>query len=103
MVEAGKMRQAETILGENGESPLTAPAFQQFHLIVATVISTDDLVIGAPRICQSAKLLSQFKSRMQKTLNLAFIIIGRLRVVLYTRQSTHASSKASTFSLAPNE
>jgi hypothetical protein len=44
----------------NGKSPLAAPAFQELHLIFATITSTYGLVIGAPRICQSAKLLSQF-------------------------------------------
>jgi hypothetical protein len=46
----------ETILVEpvladgpgNGKSPLTAPAFQQFHLIVATVTSIHDLDTPAP-------------------------------------------------------
>jgi hypothetical protein len=98
MVESGKTRLAETILGEpvmadapgNGKSPLTAPAFQQLDLILATLTSTYDLAIGALLTYQSAKLLSQFKSRMQKTLNLAFIIIGKLRVVLYAAAHSHA-------------
>jgi hypothetical protein len=89
MVKAGKVPLTETILDENRKSPLTDTTFQQWHLIFATVISTDDLVIGAPQICQSAKLLSQFKSHVQKTLNLAFIIIGRLCVVLYTAAHSH--------------
>ncbi len=46
----------ETILDENGKFPLTAPAFQQLPLIVATVIGTYDLAIGAPPISQSATL-----------------------------------------------
>jgi hypothetical protein len=103
MVEAGKIRLTRTILVENGKSPLTASAFQQLYLIFATVTSFYDLAIGALLTYQSTKLLSQSKSRVQKTLNLAFIIIGRLRVVLYTRQRSHTSSKAYTFSLAPNE
>lgn len=88
IVEVGKMHQAETILAENGPS-IDGPAFQQLHLIFATVISTHELVIDAPRICQSAKLLSQFKSHVQKTLNLAFIIIGRLGVVPYATAHSH--------------
>jgi hypothetical protein len=97
MAEASKMRLIETILNEpvladgpgNGSSPLAAPASQQLHLIFATVISTYDLAIGALLTYQSAKLLSQSKTRMQKTLNLAFIIIGRLRVVLYVAEHSH--------------
>jgi hypothetical protein len=91
MVEAGKTRLTETIPAENRKSPLTDLAFRELPLIFATVISTYDLVIGAPLTYQyqSAKLLSQSKTRMQKTLNLAFIIIGRLRVVLYATAHSH--------------
>lgn len=39
----------ETILDENRESPLTAPAFQQLPLIFAPVTSPYDLVVGTFR------------------------------------------------------
>jgi hypothetical protein len=98
MVQAGKMPLTETILDEpvladgpgNGKSSLTAPAFQEMHLIFATVTSIHDLASGALLTCKSGKLISQFKTRVQKKLNLAFIIIGRLRVVLYATAHSHA-------------
>jgi hypothetical protein len=57
MVEAGKERLVEMILGEpvladgpgNRKSPLTTPVFQQLHLITVIVASTYDLVIGTFR------------------------------------------------------
>jgi hypothetical protein len=49
MVGAGKMPLTETILAENGKSPLTTPVSQQLYLTFATVTSTYDLVIGAFR------------------------------------------------------
>jgi hypothetical protein len=73
MVEAGKTRLTEMIRDENRESSLTAPAFQQLHLTLATVISTDDLVIGALLTYQFAKLLSQSKGRVQKRKTLRLI------------------------------
>jgi hypothetical protein len=59
----------QQLVGDPGESDLKLPASAIWLSV-------------PPSICKSAKLLSQFKSHVQKTLNLAFIIIGRLRVVL---------------------
>jgi hypothetical protein len=49
MVKADRIYLSETILDENGKSPLTAPAFQELHWITAPVISTYALVIGTSR------------------------------------------------------
>jgi hypothetical protein len=86
MAEAGKTHLTETILVENGKSPLKALAFQQLPLIFATVTSFYDLAIGAPLdlpICHIAPPIQNSYAKNAKS------------CVYYNREIVHSSMSGS--------